>query len=351
MKKSTLMTGYLAAFVFLIAVIFKMLHYPGSGILITIGCVVFSLGYGIPVFLEKNKFATNSFQKFFNLFVLIMMLLIPAGFMFKIMHWPGAGIMIYVGNILLLIGIPLIIFNAIKSNDPQKKLNYHNEAIIFILMAGFSIFMLFARSDKNFLGTLTQVGHTVMTEMKYNEAKSNDLFAILENTVSTNPAGKPYLEKAKSVRNASDSLNIYITDLEKVLIAATTQTNGNPDSLETIKFMAEIKAIDTILFEKQLKAKELKEKLLTYTAFIGENTNSRGKDIITALFNIADPQPVEGDTLTWEALKFGKMPLATVILSMNQIKSNVRLLEAETMSYLQAMAAIAKNTSVEPAKK
>ena len=111
MKKSTLITGYLTAFIFLIGVIFKGLHYPGAGILITIGCIAFSLAYGIPLFIEKNKVATNSYQKFFNLFVLILILVIPTGFLHKIMHWPYANLLVNASNILLVIGIPLIIIN------------------------------------------------------------------------------------------------------------------------------------------------------------------------------------------------------------------------------------------------
>jgi hypothetical protein len=300
MKKSTLMTGYIASFLFLIGVIFKVLHYQYAGAIVVVGCVLFSLLYAIPLFFERNKQATGGYQKFFNFVVLLMMIFIPAGFLFKLMHWPGAGIILYIAYALLLVGIPLIIYNAVKITDSYKKLNFHNEAIILILLAGFSTMTIYNKPSKSPLASLAQAGHTVMAEMKYNEAKSNDLFAIMENTVQANPAGQPYLEKGKLVKNASDSFCIYITDLQKSLIAATAQTDGNPDSLETIKAMCNTKNIDTILFETQNKAKELKEKINVHTALITEHTNSRGKDIITALFTTTDPQPVEGDTLTWE---------------------------------------------------
>lgn len=350
MKKSTLITGYLAAFIFLIGVIFKVQHYPGAGILITLSCIVISLGYGLPLFFEKNKFTSNFYQKFFNFLVLLLMLLIPTGFMFKVQHWPYAGALIYLGNILLFICIPFIIINAVQSKDLQKKLNYHNEAIIFILLAGFSIFMLLARTDKNILNSFAPIGNAVVTEMKFNEAKSNELFAVLENTVIANSAGKAYLEKAQSVKNASDSLDLYIMGLEKLLITATEQKSGNPDSLETIKNNTDYVTVDTILFEKQFKATELKQKLITYKELIGQNTNSRGKDIINLLFNTDNPLPVEGDTLTWEVAKFKHFPVVAVMLSLNQIRSNIRLLEAETMTYLQAMAAIAKPAASEAVK-
>jgi hypothetical protein len=346
MKKSTLITGYLTAFIFLIGVIFKSLHYPYAGILITIGCVLFALAYGIPLFLEKNKVATNSYQKFFNLFILILILVIPTAFIHKIMHWPYAGILVNLSNILLLIGIPLIIFNAVKSKDSLKKLNFHSEAILFIMLTAFSIFILFSNTNKTILNAFAPIGNTVIAEMKYQESKSNELFTTLENAVNSNTATASYLEKAKAVKNASDSLNIYITELEKLMITATEQTDGNPDSLETIKAKAEFAEVHKVLFKDQQKAKELKEKLVAYKELLGQNTNSRGKDIITIFFNTDDPLPKAGDTMTWEEAKFEQQPLVAVLLTLNQTRSNIRLLEAETMTYLQAVAATSRPVTV-----
>jgi hypothetical protein len=351
MKKNTLITGYLTAFIFLIGIIFKAQHYPGAGILIIFSCIIFSLGYGLPLFFEKNSFATNSYQQFLNLLVFIMMVLIPTGFMFKIQHWPGAGVLIYLGNLLLIIGIPLIIINAVKSDEIQKKLNYHNEAILFIFLTAFSIFMLLARNDKNILNAFTPVGNNVITEMKYHETKSNEIFTVLVNTVNANNAGKIYLDKAKTVKTASDTLNKYITDLEKLLVATTEQTDGNPDSLETIKAKDDYSAVNNVLFKEQLKAKELKQKLITYSELVGQNTNSRGKQIIDLFFNTDDPSSIEGDSLTWEAAKFQKLPLVSVLLTLNQTRANIRMLEAETMTYLQAIAASVKSVPNEEVKK
>jgi hypothetical protein len=351
MKKNTLITGYLTAFIFLIGVIFKVQHYPGAGVLIIFSCIIFSLGYGLPLFFEKNSFATNSNQQFINFLVLILMILIPTGFLFKIQHWPGAGVLIYLGNILLIIGIPLLIMNAVKSDDIQKKLNYHNEAILFIFLTAFSIFMLFARNDKNILNAFVPIGNNVITEMKFHETKSNELFIVLVNTVNANNAGKIYLDKAKAVKTASDTFNKYITDLEKLLITTTEQTDGNPDSLETIKAKDDYSAVNNVLFKELLKAKELKQKLITYKELVGQNTNSRGKQIIDLFFNTDDPETVEGDSLTWEAVKFDKLPLVSVLLTLNQTRANIRMLEAETMTYLQAVAATVKSVPNEALKK
>jgi len=350
MKKSTLFTGYLTSFLILIGVIFKGLHYPYAGPLISIGCIAFSLTYGIPLFIEKNKIATNSYQKFINIFVLILILLIPTGFLFKVQHWPYANILVNLSNILLLIGIPILIISAIKSKDPLKNLNFHNEAVLFILITGFSFFIFLTKIDKSILNALASNGNTVIAEMKYHETKSNELFTTLENAVNSNTAGKAYLDKAKEIKNASDSLNIYIISLEKLLITTSKQKDGNPDSLQTIEANADFGVVHRVFFKEQSKALELKQKLVAYSELVGQNTNSRGKEIINLFFNTDVHQSVKGDTLTWEEAKFQRLPLVAVLLTLNQIRSNIRLLEAETMTYLQAIAAITKPVPTEPEK-
>ena len=127
-----------------------------------------------------------------------------------------------------------------------------------------------------------------------------------------------------------------------MLITTTKQTNGNPDSLETVYDKSDYSVVHKVLFKEQPKAKELKEKLIAYKELVGQNTNSRGKDIITVFFNTDDPLPMKGDTMTWEEAKFQHVPLVAVLITLNQIRSNIRLLEAETMTYLQAVAATAR---------
>jgi hypothetical protein len=349
MKKSTLITGYVAAFILLLGMLFKWQHYLGAGVMITIGCVVFSFAYGIMLFIEKNKIADTSSQKLVNILTLILMLVIPNSFLFKNMHWPGGSVLFYASHILMIIGIPVLIYHAVKTQDALKKLNFHHIAIIFVVLTGFSFFVWSMGSPYPILNAYVPIGNTVTSEMKYQETVSNDFYAILENTVNTNPAGKPYLEKAKEIKDASDSLNTYILNLEQLLITTTGQQNGIPDSLERLESKMEYGIPYGILVEqkegkepKDPKGKELKQKLIAYKELVGQNTNSRGKDIIAALFITDDPQPVEGKTITWEAGRFQHLPMVAVLLTLNQMRSEVRMLEAETMSYLQAMAAIAK---------
>jgi ABC-type multidrug transport system fused ATPase/permease subunit len=143
MKKLTLISGITSSLLVLIGVIFKTLHWPGASIALTIGIVLFALVYALFLFNDRQEYAKTSVQKISNVFVLIAMIMISVGFLFKMMHWPGAGIIIYISNFALLAIIPVSLVKANKETEPQKKLNFYNESIVIILLLSFSILLLF----------------------------------------------------------------------------------------------------------------------------------------------------------------------------------------------------------------
>jgi len=145
MKKITMILGFVAAIVFFVGCMFKVQHWPGAGAMITFGFAVFVIGYAPLLFLDKNKLAENNLQKIFNILVLIPMILIPLSALFKIQHWPGGGVGLIVSHILLIIYIPVFFYRAFKTENPVKKLNFFNEAILLTFIEAFNFFMTFRK--------------------------------------------------------------------------------------------------------------------------------------------------------------------------------------------------------------
>jgi hypothetical protein len=343
MKKSTSIFGFIAAFILLAGVIFKSQHWPGSGVMIVVGCVLLSFVYSIMLFIEKLRMAELSFPKFMALWVLVLMIVIPTSFMFKFMHWPGGGILFITSNLLLLISIPIIIIHAVKTKDSVKKLNFHNEAILFIVLCAFSYAMSFLTISKKVLDSFATGNETVVKVTKYHESKCNEIFKNIESAAKGSAAGTNYLEKAKEVKMASDTICDFIVSIEKAMVTESGQTDFNPDSLGLI-YAKDSRDIPSHFMLTENGATKLKEKLIKYKEIIDMNTNGRGKEIITLFFNTDDPKPVEeGVVYTWEIANFDRQLLIVTLCRLNQIISNVRLLEDETLIYLQAMTANAIN--------
>ncbi len=143
MKKITLISGVVSSIIVFIGALFKIMHWPGAGVALTVGIVLFVVAYSLLLFIDKQEFATTSMHKVSNVFVLIAMVLVAAGFIFKMQHWPGAGVLIYISNIALFALIPVSFIKASKETEPVKKLNFNNEAIVLILLLAFSLLVLF----------------------------------------------------------------------------------------------------------------------------------------------------------------------------------------------------------------
>jgi hypothetical protein len=338
MKKITMLMGNLAIFVFLVGAIFKMQHFPGANILIIIACLCFSFGYAVPLFIEKNKVSKDSYSKNISFWVMLLMVVFPIAFMFKILHFPYANF-VFLGTIgLVIISIPFLIYYAFKTKDDVKKINFQNEMMVTFFLVS-CIVIMFAFGKKDF-DSYTPINRHVLNEIQFQETKSNELFAVIHNSVADKSYGEIFVKKAKDVKGASDSLCNYILTLEKLLTEYVGQKGWNTDSIENLWDKSNTTASNNIFLAKDgpQKGVELKQKINKYKEIMQQITSDRGKELIVLFFNTGDVK-CEGSTISWESDKFESNPLITVITELNQMRSDIRMLEAETMSYIQAMTA------------
>lgn len=141
MKKVTYATGLVSALLLLTGVIFKFYHWSGAGVLLTLGAFTFATVYNGLLLVDKNRIAAGMYQKFVNYSVALAMLIITAGFLFKVQHWPGAGIGVIAGHIILLLLIPICLVQTAKESDPVKKLHFGNITVFLIVLLSFSFFI------------------------------------------------------------------------------------------------------------------------------------------------------------------------------------------------------------------
>lgn len=141
MKKSTYLIGVTSSVLFFIGAIFKILHWPLAGVILTLSILLFALGYAVLLLLDKNKIARNSYQKFVNWMTSAIMIIVSVSFLFKAQHWPGAGILIYAAHAVLVVMIPVLFIQGSKESDPVRKLNINNIAIILTFITAVSIFL------------------------------------------------------------------------------------------------------------------------------------------------------------------------------------------------------------------
>ncbi len=142
MKKLMYVLGIIAPLLIITGTFWKVSHWPGAAILLTLGLASLALFF-IPVFItvkirdtRKKELKVNYPLYISGAIAGIAFLL---GSLFKILHWPGAGIMAY-GSlfIMVLLFIPQFIYHIIKDKENRD----NNFLFLIALLVFLSIIIL-----------------------------------------------------------------------------------------------------------------------------------------------------------------------------------------------------------------
>jgi hypothetical protein len=91
MKKSMYILGFIAAVIWTTSLLFKLLHWPGAGILLVLGAfmLIFVLLPVVALYFYKKEFSQFISYKLKYIFGFVGLGLFLLGIFGKIMHWPG----------------------------------------------------------------------------------------------------------------------------------------------------------------------------------------------------------------------------------------------------------------------
>jgi hypothetical protein len=99
----------------LIGIVFKLLHYPGGGLLIVIGLFLLSILYFALGWLLMRDRATKVNRLGISIPAGLSLSIICSGIMFKLQYWPGSGVMLLAGTTLL--AAMMIATIAVRASD------------------------------------------------------------------------------------------------------------------------------------------------------------------------------------------------------------------------------------------
>lgn len=134
MKKSVLVLGGFASFIFILGAISKIMHWPGASVMLVSSILLFALGF-LPLLLMKTIQPLEGYNKV----NLILLTLVGIGFsissLLKVMHWPFANItwLITLGTLLLMF-LPHFIITGLKNTESRDKVM--SQAVIILFVGG-----------------------------------------------------------------------------------------------------------------------------------------------------------------------------------------------------------------------
>jgi hypothetical protein len=130
MKKLIYISGLISAVILTTGTSFKIEHWPGAGILLTVAIGFFALFF-IPAALMNNYRQENK-NAYLYISIFLTLLISFSAALFKIQHWPGAGSMVTVALITpFVIFLPayIVYFNKSPNKDITKFI-----AVMFLLV-------------------------------------------------------------------------------------------------------------------------------------------------------------------------------------------------------------------------
>jgi len=137
MKQKIYIFGVLTSLIVFAGAIFKVNHFPGAGILLTIGLMTLVLFF-LPVALINHYKSEESSQNKLLYFVTwLTCFVIFTSMLFKLMHWPYAGVLLTVA-----IPFPYVVFLPVflSVTSKNKNFNIYNTVFVLFLLTINSVF-------------------------------------------------------------------------------------------------------------------------------------------------------------------------------------------------------------------
>lgn len=144
MKQKIYILGLITSALIILGTLFKINHWPLAGIMIAVGMLTLVFIF-LPLALINHYKSEGNRQ---NLLLYIVIWLTSAvifvGMLFKIQHWPGAG---YV--LLLALPFPYVIFLPVflAVTSKIKNFNIYNTVFVLLLLAVISVFSVLLALD------------------------------------------------------------------------------------------------------------------------------------------------------------------------------------------------------------
>lgn len=147
MIRTMKITGLLTVVFTVIGAIFKTLHLPGAGAMIVLGGFLFSFIF-LPLLIAlKFRDEESKTDKYVLSFGLLLAIFLAVGLIFKLMHWPGATILMLSGTVgLTFVYAPLYFFTRYRR--AELRLNTIVNSVLIMACGGIFFALFNLRNSK-----------------------------------------------------------------------------------------------------------------------------------------------------------------------------------------------------------
>ena len=284
MKKTMIITGIVSVSLFIIGSLFKMMHWPGANVMLVSGIVLFSLLFLPLILILKTRDVSSKRDKLITAISSFIGILISIAVLVAVMHWPGSGSGVFwltaIGVSVFAL-IPVYFFTGIR--NPDTRTNTIVTSIVLIAASGLLFSMINLRPSFR----LTQVKMHVYVQ-------SEELLARLQTKADVSADGTV--------------INKLCDQLKQMIISEGLNSNFIPKDFEDQNILMEEHSVGAPFFEQGSGSKTLSDLKAAIEKY---NANTSNPAVKISL---------EHSVLNIDADHLGAYSNYTILTSINQLQ-------------------------------
>ncbi len=314
MKQKIYLPGIIALDIVLVGALFKMNHWAGAGILLTTGFIVLTLVFFPMALINAYRAAGNKQTLPLYIATYITVFMLFTGVLFKIMHWPGAGL-------LLMIDLPLpfVVFLPVYLIVTGKldHFSIYKTIIVLLVLAFMSVFdallaLNVAKRKLNDSMTLASMYHRTAL------LKENKM-------VSSLPGDDPVTKAAQ------ETLELINSAMDKLITASYSHGGSLDDDPYLMRYPDDRNFVTEVMITEgdPSLGSQLEESLngfLDAVGVRGDTLLTRAKAMSLLYFN---PDPVDGRS--WYVRMFDGEYTGWSMVYLEMLRNNILLIMDEVM--------------------
>lgn len=333
---------WLAIIPTLLGQFFKIQHWPGASISMMLGTFVLAFFY-LPLFTVENwKTKETKKAKLILFFQSFILFIFSVGFLFKIMHWPGSGIFYFFNNyILLFIVVPFALYHLAKAKKVSISKTHHILIVIYFFCQCFGTLMNSGSGRIN-IDTVLQQGINTEEALKAASSRNKQLYATLNNVKLD--GNNEVLFRANKLKNIADSAINHIKNLKTYLLIKTDKiSKSKADTLSSLYIENKVDfEIPTMILigneyfpnKDKYSAQKLKSVINSYRDSLLNLVQEQNRAIIKEGLNLNTDNYTgeDGEPISWEMTNFNIMPLVHVFNILTNIQYEIKNAEYQALT-------------------
>jgi len=147
MKNTLVKSGLISAALTLLGVFFKVMHWPGASVMLVLGIATFGLLFIPLLIVLKFKDEEEPIDKWVLSIGLGLGVVASVGILFKIMHWPSANILVY-SSLALFVLVYVPTYFLTKFRRAELKFNTTVNSVL-MMACGCLLFAVFGMGNSH----------------------------------------------------------------------------------------------------------------------------------------------------------------------------------------------------------